>query len=540
MQRFEEVEQIGNTLTRDSARAILPHIDFSQQEGQPFVVFNQCGWDRRGESAVIDLPFDLNDPDEPFHLIDSAGNVLTQQRLGTFEHFDVEVRKNHYQRISEICVELNVPSCGFQVIYAKKGAIPDQKPTVDTLENGMENSQLKVEINADGSFNMLDKTTGKQYTNLNHFIDEEDSGDEYDYSPCPNPQKFDTLGGHADIRLIHDGPHQVTYDINQSFWIPKSLTDDRQNRSTEWAEIDIHTTVSLRGNNRRVDVRTTINNTAMDHRLRVCFPTEIETDVVSCDGHFDVETRAIDPAHKPNWVQPPVPTGHHRMFVDVSDGDKGLAIFDGALPEYEVMRDDGKNTIAITLLRCVDMLFRDDLLTRPGYAWLPKWTPEAQCLGTHIFEYAVAPHDGDWRNIYRDAYSFQTPFYVRSGTEREGFVPFEAVPTDKKEFDLFKTTELEPIKMDGALGGSNSFLSVDNDNLMLSAVKRSEDGAMLIMRFVNLSDNEETATITLFKAIKFAFKLNMNEEIQAKLEPNGQKITFSTRSKEAITLGIQL
>jgi alpha-mannosidase len=45
--------------------------------------------------------------------------------------------------------------------------------------------------------------------------------------------------------------------------------------------------------------------------------------------------------------------------------------------------------VALTLLRCVGWLSRDDLSTRPGSAGPTIATPEAQCPGEHTFEYAI-------------------------------------------------------------------------------------------------------------------------------------------------------
>ncbi|MGB1253143.1 MAG: alpha-mannosidase [Candidatus Promineifilaceae bacterium] len=583
MQRFSEVDQIGRILTRDSSRQVMAQIKRDAQDGIPIVLFNPAGW-ARNETLEIEIPFDQNDEVTKFELISGEGNTIPYQITGKRDYFEAELRKNHYQTLYKVALTLPLPAAGYRVIYAQiapknvlardlreemkvpKGTMltveqaqsttlappiqeklnkkywksPLSYVPVTVTSRGMENSVLKVDINFDGTLNITDKATNRTYRNLLYFEDVEDSGDEYDYSPCPNSQTLTTQGGVCEIRPIHTGKHQVTYEIKRHFALPSSLTDDRQNRSTTMIPCKIVSQVTLRGNNRHVDVTTTVDNLVKDHRLRVCFPTQLATDVATADGHFDVITRPIDkPAH-PEWVQPPVPTHNQRAFVDVSDGEAGLAIFNRGLPEYEIMRDNGRNTVALTLLRCVDMLFRDDLLTRPGYAWLPLHTPDAQCLGTHTFEYAIAPHAGDWKQVYRPAHTWAQPVYMRRGDETEGFIPRQSVPKEKEAFTLFKDTVVLS-DLDGALPENQSFLSVNHDLVLMSAVKRSEDGKLLVVRLVNLDDGVVSAELKSAFPIKAAYILNFNETIQSSIavdKPN--RLTVQINSKQALTLGLEI
>jgi len=54
------------------------------------------------------------------------------------------------------------------------------------------------------------------------------------------------------------------------------------------------------------------------------------------------------------------------------------------------------STILLTLLRCVGWLSRSDLVTRRGGAGPELETPDAQELGTHRFEFAVATFRGSY------------------------------------------------------------------------------------------------------------------------------------------------
>ena len=68
-------------------------------------------------------------------------------------------------------------------------------------------------IQEDGTLNVLDKETGKNYENLCYFEDTLDAGNEYIYF-CPegNPAIL-TRGTKAEVKLVRDLPFAATYEI---------------------------------------------------------------------------------------------------------------------------------------------------------------------------------------------------------------------------------------------------------------------------------------------------------------------------------------
>jgi len=543
MTRFGEAEQIGSTLARDSYRHLMKHIQRDAQPGVPFVLYNPLGWPR-SETMELDLHFERSDDTaNDFRLVDAAGQAIPYQILGHGEHFSMEVLKANRKHEVRVALPMKeLPACGYRVFFAVRGATPLQiKAPLQLLPNGVENQHLKVLINTDGSLDVLDKGTGHQFHQLGYFYDEEDAGDEYDFSPCPNPLALSSLGRPAQVTLVHAGPLQVTYSIKTVLPLPLSLTEDRQRRSEQLVDCPITTTVTLRWDSRVLDVRTRLTNLARDHRLRVCFPTDIQADQATADGHFDVVSRPIDLPSKPDWAQPPVPARHQRHFVDLSDGRLGLAVFNRGLPEYEIVRLPGGNCVAITLLRCVEYISRGDLLTRQGHAGVPCLAPEGQCQGEHTFEYAIYPHAGDWQSVLRAAYTWHTPAVLRRADEHEGYIPGEVWPESSPADDLTAPVRLKPIELSGELPPELSFLSLEPDTLVLSAVKRSEAGDALIVRFYNPVAETVQARVRLFKSIRRAQLVNLNEEFQADLGiDNDGGLTFPVKGKQVCTLALRV
>jgi len=91
-----------------------------------------------------------------------------------------------------------------------------------------------------------------------------------------------------------------------------------------------------------------------------------------------------------------------------------LGIAGRGLPEYEALAGpDGRtNAIALTLLRCIGWLSRDDLTTRPGHAGPELPVEDAQCLGEHHFEYALWVGDRSATDWLRESSNWRRPFAI--------------------------------------------------------------------------------------------------------------------------------
>ncbi len=103
----------------------------------------------------------------------------------------------------------------------------------------------------------------------------------------------------------------------------------------------------------------------------------------------------------------------------------GLMLANRGLPEVEVLKNPlGNAEIALTLLRCVGWLSRDDFSTRKGHAGPFLETPGAQMPGKWAFDYSIIPHSGNWQSAFWQAYAFETPLRaVTTGLHAGGLPP---------------------------------------------------------------------------------------------------------------------
>ena len=93
-----------------------------------------------------------------------------------------------------------------------------------------------------------------------------------------------------------------------------------------------------------------------------------------------------------------------------------MTLITDGLHEYEVL-PGAPQELALTLLRAVGWLSRDDLTTRTGHAGPALETPGAQVLGEHRFRYRLFFHAGDWERaaVWRVAEAALVPLLPGRG-----------------------------------------------------------------------------------------------------------------------------
>jgi alpha-mannosidase len=370
----------------------------------------------------------------------------------------------------------------------------------------------------DGTLTVTDKQTGAIFTGLNHFVDGGDVGDLYNYQAPANDRFITAPSAPPQIEVLHSGSVSSTLRISGQWELPVSCSADRTSRSGRVHQCPITSEVTLIPGARRVDIHTKVENLVKDHRLRVAFPVPYTVEDASAEGTFEVRTRPVAAARPEDiseWAEEPVNSFPQKRFVDVSDGTIGLAVLNRGLPEYEVTKDENEQmAVAITLLRCVEWLSRGDLAGRRGHAGPMEHTPEGQCLGHHEFDYALVLHSGDWEAekalVLHEAQAFNTPVRVSVTTQHEGQLP-----------------------------SHTSFVELEPRELVVSAIKRSNDGKGIIVRFYNPLSRAVEASLWPGFACSQAYVTNLLEEPGEQLFWNGEDeepLHIGVRSGEIVTV----
>lgn len=481
--------------------------------GEAVLVFNPSPWERRGvERIVIELPEGV----EEFHLEDSEGRVVP-----------IQVGRRDGRRV-EVWFSARVPPLGYKVFALVPGsAEASVESPVKASGREAENEYVKVRVNEDGTLTVWDKVSGRVYDKLAYFKSEGEAGDLYT-SYCLEGDVYTSLDGKAKVELIDSGPLAARFRIRLKMSLPEGLAEDRRSRSSRLREYPVVLYVELRAGSPRIDVRVELINTVKDHRLRICFPTKIETDRVYSQQQFDVAVFPIEPditdystkdkcplegVIPPQWDTRPADGNVHHGFVDVTDGEAGFCVINKDVYEYWVEPED--TTVELTLVRGVGWL-GTEIPIRAGRAGWGIRTPEAQCLGRHAFELSIIPHKGGWfeAKLHREARNRRLDLLVVQLEPRRGDLP--------SELSFFNLTS----NPEGALE--------------VVAVKRSEDGENLCVRVCNYLDREAEGRLKVFAALKEAYTCNLEEEVEEELPVNGGLVPFKVKGKGIATLKIKV
>ena len=377
----------------------------------------------------------------------------------------------------------------------------------------IENEFFTVEVAQDGTLTLNDRRTGVVYPSLNQFVDGGDCGDEYNYSP---PASDQVVTARLKGARVDRGAVCQTIKVSLELQIPAELSSDRKARSGKTVTIPIISQVTLTSGVPRLDIQTEVdngdrNNCGLDHRLRVHFPAPFTVTDANYDGHFEVVRRLLGvPASDETWAEQPRPEAPQRLFTDISDWITGLLVANRGLPEVEVLKQsDGKAEIALTLLRCVGWLSRDDLSTRKSHAGPFLATPQAQMIGKWTFDYSVIPHSGgDTILSYQQAYGFSAPL--------------RAVSTPPH---------------DGKLPAKGSFIQVSPPEFILSAVKTAEDGQGWLVRGYNITAEEIPVTLQPWRRFPHAARITLAEQPLSTLAPAADgSVTFTARGHEIVSV----
>jgi len=430
--------------------------------------------------------------------------------------------------VSYYCTFLaEIPACGYKIYYI----IPKEKPKEFISEtedfkitnNSLENRFYRVEIDLQGQINVLDKKSDIFYEQVCSFEDVGDWGDEYDFSG-PKENQTDLKFTSEDLNVFEiipliDGPTQKTMKLDLNLNLPSSLSEDRYNRDEFLESNLIKVYITLYKNIKRIDFKIELENKGKDHRIRVLFPSRINSTKVDCDGHFYVISRDTELPDAKNWFQKPLPTNHQKDFISVSDNSRTFSIINKGLPEYEaIKKEDGTITLAVTLLRCIEWLSRSNMLSRLENAGPDLNTPKAQCLGNYTFDLSLIIEENkpNWLDskVHVKGKNFNNPLKVIfpsmvdspiRTSDKVILLPFGLIsglkPADIKKSEPYLPTEF-------------SFLEIDNNSIVLSALKKSEEEEYLILRCYNISSIPQRAKIKFFEKlhIKTAEIVNFLEQ----------------------------
>ena len=473
MARYKEADQLSYSTVDYLVRKIAESIEGIQEND--LVLFNTLPY-RRTEPYTLEV----STKKTTIKLFDDQRHEIPFQLISTEKVYAGEVRRSEsdydeakYYYIHKISFINELPALSYQIVSVEEqGESATQEKPVALEETMIENAAYKITF-SNGQFSILAKEQGITYKNCLHVEESGDEGDTYDYSPAYFDSIHHLFFETAEV-AIQSGKFLSTMSVTGSWFVPKDLAARKAQKVD--TEIEYTLTLSLKNDSKRVDMKLSVNNQALDHRMRLVVKTPVKSQVSYADTLFGIVERNNHDPHIHDWRElgwKEEPTEIYPMihYANTHDLETSWTVMSKGIKEYQVIDSD----MYITLFRGVGFLGRPELLRRPGdasgnqFRYIP--TPDSQLLGSLEMELSlIIATDYNPAEIQREyqMYSVDTPYYQVQTLNR--------FTNPIQYFQSNKVDHLTTLKK-----------SIDLSELPLvfSAIELSRDGEWINIRLYN-------------------------------------------------------
>jgi alpha-mannosidase len=479
--RFDQSLGISSHLTRDALSAIAGRVELPELGEKDFAlcVFNPSSEAVDGPvDLTLQFPHDIDtvyqeffgfEPKIGFRLYDAAGAELPYQYVGQrrdrmgFKRVPRKFPTKDQRHEVDVSFAMKIPAYGYTTVICR----PLKEPTrhlgsMQVDDHTIENAYLRVSVNPNGTLRVTEKRSGQTYDQLLTIEERADIGDGWYHGVAVNDRIYSSTASPAEVSLITDGIAKATLSIRVNMQVPDAFDFGNMKRSDRLAPLVVTHEVTLRKGAEFVEVRTVIDNTIRDHRVRVLMPTgAAAAKTYLADGAFDVLERAIPVrADNARFKELDVETRSQQTWTAVHDSKRGLAVVSTGLPESAV-RDLPDRPIALTLLRS----FLRAVFTSGNEG--------GEIQGHHEFNYRIVPLQGrpDVAKLFRVAQG------LAAGVRAVVAEPLNAV--------------------ENKLPMTHAFLKAEPAQAVVTAVHRRTASELGSIRLFNPTDRDLTAKLEM-------------------------------------------
>ena len=472
---LEDVGRIGHGILHGAIHEISARAN-TEGPGVPVVVFNSLSWPRK---EVVEATAQLPGPARHIEVLDAAGKSVDSELL----RMDSATHTAHFLML------VDVPSLGYKTYFvraAAKPAVPRNavKSSSDTLEN--EFVRLRIDPRTGCMTSLFDKRSGTEAL----APAETDTGGPKN-SVCGNllqtfvdkPKRWDAWNIDADFEKQHwdlDSADEVTLVEHGPLRAVIRVKQHFQN-STFVRDI------TLEEGSPRVDVKTQVEWHEQHILLKVAFPLSAHNDKATFEipyGSIQRPTTRRTPAEEAQFEVPAI------RWADLSDDRHGFSLLNNCKYGY----DAKGNVLRLSLLRS------------------PTWPDPHADQGHHEFIYSLYPHGGTWKE---------------AGTVNQGYDLNYGLLAGQTEKHL------------GALGTQHSFIQIEPGNVVLTAIKKAEDGDDLIFRYYEWAGKSGDIQLRLPAGAQSASEADLMERPIAELPVKNGVVSVPTKPYEIKTLRVR-
>ncbi|HZY10164.1 MAG TPA: glycoside hydrolase family 38 C-terminal domain-containing protein, partial [Bacteroidota bacterium] len=378
------------------------------------------------------------------------------------------IQKEKYRR-ELIFSAQDVPSIGYKVYELRQRKPSKFEGTLLTTDMVIENEFFRIEIDPSKGWikSIVDKRVGREilkgYGNELQLLEDKPSAwDAWNIglTGVKYPMRF------RRAEIVERGPIRSILRVTFDYLKPGTKKDyPTEDFPTSFftQEIVLYTGID------RIDFATDVDWWEEKTMLKVSFPVSVS----DADATYEIPYGTIQRSTLMNnqWDSAKVEVPAQR-WADLSQSDYGVTLLNRTKYGYDIK----ENIIRLSLLRS------------------PKWPDPTADRGKHSIEYALYPHTGTWReaNTVRRGYEYNYPLIPVVTDNHKGTLP----------------------------SSSNSFAQLSPSNLILTTIKRSEEGDAWIIQWYESHGEDTDATLTLPKVPQMVQRSNF-------LENDGESVLFT-------------
>jgi mannosylglycerate hydrolase len=505
MNRYKQSIEISKGVYENSLKHIVRNINLSNYKNDNLflTLINPNNYTRSEiTECFIDIPKEYDKGN--FKLFNSNEEEIGKEILDSYPYKPVleqmTDRPMYFDMVRYRCLlyAKEIPAFGYHtmIIRPSDNTIENNKRIASRKNNKiqLENENLKIRINGNGTFNLFDKINNKEFNNIGYFYDEGEGG--HAWVNIPVKPFITTLKSKPNIKITLNNAYSASVKISHKIRIPANLKE-RRKRLPVFITIPVDLYITLNKESRLAELKIEVDNKAESHRLRVMFPSLPEAEYHYGEGQFDVVRRAIARPDTKNWIEQPMYDYPLHHFMDITDEKHGLAVIVEGLKEYEV-QSDHKKTVALTLLRGFEYIIAPS--SKQDYNHLKG----SQCPGKSSYRMAIYPHKGNWQEgqVYTEALNFNN-----------------------------KLTSVQTGRTRGNMPAIHSFLEILPDDLVFSAFKKAEDENGFVLRVYNPGEREISGEVRLSDNIKRVEQVTMEEKFiaECRVYKNSFKVSLAKK-----------
>ncbi|MEA5552835.1 alpha-mannosidase [Anabaena cylindrica UHCC 0172] len=427
---WKQVEQVGNRILDQSLRAIASHINLPQPpqpHSIPIIIFNSLNW-QRSEVVTVNLSKIIKESQSTqvdFVCVapefHSEGNHNPSWKI-----YDIAGNQLPSQESENSLLFIaTVPSVGYSIYWLCPSSHQTSSLPTDWK---LENEYLRVQVNPEtGDLeSVFDKIQQREILTVagNQLQSFEDSGqywDAWNIDPDYNTKPLPATKLKS-IQWVENGE------------IQQRLRVIRQLGKSEFSQDYI-----LQVGSPLLKITNTVNWQENQVLVKTAFPLNLEADFATYEipcGAIRRSTNPQTPAEKAKWEVPALRWAD--LTTNTPTGKYGVSLLNDCKYGY----DAKPNQLRLTLLRS------------------SNWPDPKADRGTHEFTYALYPHLKSWEQADT----------VKRGYELN--IPLQVLVNPENQQSAFTISQ------------NQSFLNLSDENLILMALKPSEDNPQkFIIRF---------------------------------------------------------